>query len=260
PFTAAVAGGWRTTTPPLRTELGLSDASAAAPPGAARGQAIVVGRSSGTGATLLPAALVRSLPSAPRGEAVKLGNLQAYRYRRLRPAGAPVTTIVAAPTASDGVATVACVGEAVQASCDRVAASLRAKGVEPVALGPHPAYAEAVDRALSRLAHARAAAPGRIREAKSRRAQGAVARDVSRAYARAGASLRRAPITPAERDTNAALLTALGRAGAAWRSLGNAAAHGDARGYTTARATIARREAALRQAMSALRALGYEVR
>ena len=258
-FSIDVPAGWRTTAAPLSATLGLTDAAAAAPPGASAGQAIVVGRSSGSGATLLPAALVRSLPKAPTGQAVRLGDLQAWRYTGLRPAGGPATTVFAAPT-TDGVATVACVGVAVQPSCGHIATTLRAAGADPLALGPHAAYAKAVDGALSKLARARSAGLRGLTTAGSRRAQATAAAGVATAYARARTTLLRAPVSPAEREAHAALLSSLERAAAAWRALGTAAGHGDGSGYAAARARVTAREAAVRRATAALRRLGYTVK
>jgi hypothetical protein len=258
-MSVAVPDTWRTVDVRQPTGLELRDARGAAPPGAPVGEGIVVGRSSGSGATLLPAAFVQGLPSSPHGEAVKLGSLEAYRHADLRPSGAQPTTIYAAPT-TDGVATVACVGASVRRSCGAIAASLRASESEPVALGPHAAYGESVAGALSGLASARRKALGELRAARTRRGQGKAATAVSAAYRAARSKLLRAPVSPLERDAHARLLASLQDARAAWAAMATAANNGDGARYSRARRQANARESAVRKAGAALERLGYDVR
>ena len=203
--------------------LELKDAQAVAPRGAPAGEAITIGRSSGGGATLLPAAFVRALPAAPHGEPVKLGALEAYRHAGLLRRGAPATTVYAAPT-TDGVATVACVGGSVARSCAQVASTLRVDGARPVPLGPHAAYAKSVGTALAALTHARTSALKDLGAAHTRRGQGKAADAIASAYGRARSTLLRAPLSPLERDAHARLLAALQDAQTAWKAMGSAAA------------------------------------
>ena len=130
------------------------------PPGAAPGTAVVAGMSAATGPRLVPASV-----EAGEAERVRLGALAALRYPAARIGDAPAT-LHAVPT-SDGVATVACLGDAagadgdLAATCDAMAASLRLRGATAFGLDPDPRYAAAlgrsldqVDAALARLAGA----------------------------------------------------------------------------------------------------------
>ena len=255
----AVPASWRNVSARQPQGLELKEAQAVAPRGAPAGEAITIGRSSGGGATLLPAAFVRALPAAPQGEPVKLGALEAYRHAGLRPRGAPATTVYAAPT-TDGVATVACVGDSVARSCAQVASTLRVDGARPVPLGPHAAYAKSVGTALAALTHARTSALKDLGAAHTRRGQGKAADAIASAYGRARSTLLRAPLSPLERDAHARLLAALQDAQTAWKAMGSAAANGDGERYANARRLAGERESAVRKAVGVLERLGYDVR
>ena len=258
-LSVAVPATWRSATVRQPSGLELRDVQGVAPANAPAGEGIVVGRSSGSGATLLPAAFTHELPATPRGEAVKLGSLEAYRHADLRPSGAPPTTIYAAPT-TDGVATVACVGASVKGACAPVAATLRATEARPVALGPHAAYGKSVGRALAGLASARTRALGDLRAARTRRSQGQAAKAVSDGYGRARSTLLRAPVSPLERDAHARLLTSLQDTRTAWGAMASAAGKGDGERYARARRRATAGESAVRRAVAALERLGYDVR
>ena len=90
------------------------------------------GMVNGSGPTLLPADFRRRLDRQPRtDDAVRVGDLEGYRYRNLRVSGFDdVLTMYVIPT-SAGVATLACHSPtenatAFEKDCERVAASARA--------------------------------------------------------------------------------------------------------------------------------------
>ena len=103
-------GAWtRLSTVPRIPGMTFSDPLALAPSGGKDGQ-LVAGSVNATGPTLLPAALLARLDPSPKAnDPVRLGSLQAYRYKALRPKGVNGTLTVFATPTTDGVATVACV-------------------------------------------------------------------------------------------------------------------------------------------------------
>ena len=119
--------GWqRTDSPPEIPGLRLQSPIALAQDGGA-GDALQAGTTRATGPSLLPGTFLRTLgEEPPRDDAVRLGELDAYRYRNLRPEGfdGPLTLYVAPTTA--GVATVAC--SATAASAETFLPEVRGRG------------------------------------------------------------------------------------------------------------------------------------
>ncbi len=106
-----------------------------------------------TGPALLPASFLSLLDEAPpRDDAVKLGQIEAYRYEDLQPEGFDGRlTLYVAPT-TDGVATVACTaagsaGEFLPA-CEDVATGLRLVNGEVFALGADEDYLAQLDKTM----------------------------------------------------------------------------------------------------------------
>jgi hypothetical protein len=259
PVSVQAPGDWRRTSPPAVPGLALDEAVALKP--AEGAGTVVAGLADGRGPTLLPPAMVDRLPETPEPRTVRLGRLEAYRYADLRPEGAaePLTAVYATPT-DRRVAVLACVGLPRAGGCDAIAASLSlGDGVRPVGLGPHRAFGAAIGAATRRLARSRSAALRRWRAARTPAAQARAADDAARAYRRAAAAVGRAPVTPLERDAQPAIRTAFVAAGRAYGEVARAA-RADARGrYRRATAAAARRDAAARRALAALRPLGYRV-
>jgi hypothetical protein len=230
------------------------------------GARLVAGQVEGTGPTLLPRDFLARLPDEPsRDDAVRLGELQAFRYPGLTPRGTTErVTIYAAPT-TEGVATVACLGGPRAAAgfgqeCERVAATLELTGGKPLPLGPRREYANAAGSALRRLDRSAAAARRRMRTARTPAAQSAAAASLAGAYRRAARSLSAAEVGPFERAANARLVTSLRRVGAAYARAGSAARRGNRGGYAAAGRSVRRAGAGLRRALAGLAALGYAVK
>jgi hypothetical protein len=192
---------------------------------------------------------------------VRLGRLEAYRYRNLRPRGAvePLTSMYVTST-ERGVATVACVGLPRDAPCAGIAASLALDdGVRTFPLGPVPAYAAAVDKVVDRLQRERARALADLRRARTRRGQGTAAAAAAAAYRRAAGGLARAPASPLEADEHAALRKALSAAGATYAALGRAARAGERRRYVALRDQARSRDTTARRRVAAFERLGSRV-
>ena len=123
-------GTWRQTPdPPAIPGLELRNPIALAPRDGPKGAGLGAGMTDATGPELLPASFLSTLEEAPpRDDAVKLGDIEAYRYQDLEPEGYDKSlTLYVAPT-TDGVATVACTAGT---GARRVPARVRGRGDRP---------------------------------------------------------------------------------------------------------------------------------
>jgi hypothetical protein len=264
PLAVSFPDGWRRTTEaPGLPGMRFSDPIVLEPrdPAGARAAAGMV---RGSGPTLLPASFRDRLGAAPRpDEAVRLGSLNALRYRGLAPEGLDgAATVYAAPT-TGGVATVACVAPQgardFLADCERVAATLELSGAKPYPLGPSGDYARLLSNTTRELDRVRSAGARRLKAANSAGAQGAAAESLARAYNGASRRLRSAAVSPREQQANARIAAALGAIGAAYDRAASAARGGDGGAYAAAQRAIRRGGARLQRAFRALSQLGYAV-
>jgi hypothetical protein len=257
--------GWRRVAEPPRVPGLRLENPVVLAPGAGSGSRMVAGLTDATGPTLLPRRLLAALPGEPpRGEPVKLGELQAYRYTQLRPEGSRLElTLFATPT-SEGVATIACAAErgaaeSFEADCQRAAATATLSGAEALELGPSEQYARLASRTIERLDEARQRGVRRLRDADSRAGQAEAAAALARAYGAASRSFAGATVGPADRGANAALAAALRETGRSYERLASAARGGSGDAYARARRDLRRDEARLRRALQALESLGYSI-
>jgi hypothetical protein len=254
---------WRRTTRPPAIE-GLDLARPVALSAATRGTGIVAGRTTAAGPTLLPAAFVNRLADLPAAERVRLGPVQALRYRGLRPGGSgPALTVFAVAT-SRGVATIAChapaaAAAAFEADCERVAASVKLSGAKAYALGPQAGYARGADRALTALARARARDRRALARARTQGGQSRLADALATDHDRAADALARLAVSPADATAHAALVAAIRRAGDGYARMARSARRHDAKGFQAGERAVRDGDAKLRKALSALNDLGYEI-
>jgi serine/threonine-protein kinase len=254
---------WRRTTRPPPIE-GLDLARPVALGAPTRGAGIVAGRTTAAGPTLLPAAFLERLADRPAAERVRLGAVQALRYRGLRPGGSgPALTVFAVPT-SRGVATLAChapaaAAAAFQADCERVAASLKLSGAKAYALGPQAGYARGADRALTALARARARGRRALARARTQGGQSRLAGALATDHDRAADALARLAVSPADATAHAALVAAIRRARDGYARMARAARHHDAKGFQAGEGAVRDGDEKLRRALPALDDLGYEI-
>jgi hypothetical protein len=236
--------GWRRAASPAPIRgLRLRDpVGATAPRGGAE---LVAGSVPGL---VFPDRLARHVDrTAPRPDPVRLGDLEAYRWRGLD-AGDTKLTLLAAAT-GDGVIAVACTGSATGA-CERAATSLDAPGAGPASLDALAFYGSRLDQAIARLNRSRAADGARLRSATAPEAQAAAARDLARAHGRGRDALRDITVPPGAHDANGALTATLGRLARAYRSLAAAARKSDRSAYTAAGDSIDRWDRALRRELT----------
>jgi hypothetical protein len=222
------------------------------------GASVVFGRADATAdnPTLLAKPL-RKAAGASRRSTVKLGSgLAAYRYDGLSVGPGAAATVFVVPT-SAGVATVVCT--AGSSTCGSIASTLRITNGRPFALGPSPVYAGRLDRALSRLSSAQAAARTTFRRAQSRQTQLTATQQLAQAHVRAAQALSGHSLSPADVNLNVELVAALRATGRAYRKAADDGRRNHPSVYKgdgqRALADYARVVATLEQ----LRAAGYKV-
>lgn len=226
---------------------------------------LVAGQVAADGPALLSSGLLERLPGgASDGEPVRLGKLEALRYRGLEPRGLEgVLHLYAVPT-TGGVATVACSAPAARAvaflrECESVVTTLQLAGAEPYPLGPSAAYARRLRAALARLESARGAAGARLRRASTPDAQAEATDALAGAYDRSARAVAGIEVSPADRGVKLALAGALERIGDAYGRAAGAARTSDGEAYAAAGRAVRAGESALRRAMSRLERLGYKL-
>ena len=267
-----VPRGWRRVRTAPDVALPLSNAVAAGPRGTADGPVVEFGLVKGNRAansTLLPAAFLsstgQSSGSAPAHTAVRLPeqSLEAWRYTRLRPVGvARELTVYTVPT-SAGVATVACAvpagqGASLAAQCDAIAGTLQLKKATAYPVGASDTYATALNGTIGELQQTSRSQEASLQGAQTLAGQAAAANALASAYDAAAAQLAALRLSPADRQANAALVTALRGAAAAYRKAARAATSGDAEAYRTASAAVPAATTQVNSALAGVAAAGYK--
>lgn len=252
---------WRRRTAPVIPTLSLTDELALAP-AASAGPRLVLGRSATAGPTLLPPALLASLPQAPRPQVVTLGNASFYRYLHLSPRGVRTSESIYALPTTAGTIIAACIADKPDsgfiARCERLLATVRLSSAKVLALSPSPSYGQALEAALSRLGAIRSGAGTRLSGALVASVQAAAATELADAYHQAAAALSSLSPGPAT-AANSAVVDALQRSGDAYRTLADATARFQKRAYASARSSVLSDAIALQSALVSLRGFGYHV-
>jgi serine/threonine protein kinase len=258
----ALPTGWaQQTSVPTIPGLQLSNALAVAEPSA--GGELVVGNSSSSGPTLLPASLLTALGSTPHGEPVRLGELELYRYKNLMPNGAAAPETVYALSTTNGTVVAACVlpshaAATVNADCERILGSLRLGSAKALALGPSSTYAAAIAAAIGRLNPAAAGGSARLQRAGTPSAQAAAASGLGAAYERAATSVSGAKPAAAEQPTNRGFAAALRQVGSGYKAMARAARSGNRGSYDAAQSSVRSGLASILAAYRELQTLGYK--
>jgi hypothetical protein len=229
-----------------------------------RGARLAAGQVAATGPELLSAGLKRRLPgSAPAGETVRLGDLQALRYGQLEPRGLDGPLQLYAVPTTAGVATIACTGpagtagEAFRTDCESVATTLQLTGAEAYTLGPQPAYARALRRTLDGLNRQVSSGTARLRQAGSPEEQAAAAAALAGDYRRAAEAVAVLEVSPRDAAANRGLAAAPERTGSAYAAAADAARANDEAAYSAAERRVRRSQSELRSALSEFEQLGY---
>jgi hypothetical protein len=252
--------GWqRADESPAVPGLELQDPITISQRGRAR-DGLGAGMTDATGPSLLPAAFLRRLDGAPpRDDAVKLGDLEAYRYRDLRVNGYDGRLTVYVSPTTGGVATVTCAAtarsaEAFLPACEEVAGGLDLIRGEPFALGPDERYLAKLGDTFGRLNRDRTRNTRALRSAKTPAAQARAAAALGRDYGRAGRALRGGSVSPSVGAAANSVRRAIARTEAAYRRLAATARSGNEPGYGAARADARAGEAAVERALRKVRA------
>jgi hypothetical protein len=238
--------------------LRLSDPIGLSQKGAPKTDGLSAGTTGATGPALLPGTFLKRLPEEPsRDDAVKLGSLEAYRYKNLQPEGYDGRlTLYVAPTSPE-VTTVACAAGAANASeflpdCESVAGNLRLLTGKAFALGPDEDYLSKLDKTMDKLNSARKKHSAQLRKAKKQAGQASAARALAGDYDRAGKSLDGLSVSPAVRRAANQVRAALAKTEAAYRRLSNAASNDNSSAYKAAAADVRAGEKALKRALKAV--------
>jgi hypothetical protein len=238
--------------------LTFKDPVAVTPKGGPAEGSLQAGTVTGADATLLPATFKKALESpAPKGDPVKLGDVQAYRYSDLKVKSYPQQlTLYAVPTDA-GVATVACSASAAEAAsflpeCERAASTLTLSGATAFDLGVPEAYAGDVNDAITNLQNDRKPALGKLKSAKTPSAQAAAARQAAAAYGTAAKKVAGMKVPPQLEQTNTAIVAALRRGQSAYGAMAAGAANGNRGAYITGTKAVKKADAALQKALQGL--------
>ena len=149
--------GWTKASAPQIPGMTFASPVAMKPPGGKGGETVVFGqvKEGANNPTLLPVGFLAALGldggEVPPREAVQLkrGDLQAYRYKTLRPNGLDdAVTLFTVPT-SAGIATLACVDPG--GDCEAIADTFKLKAGTAFPVGPSKEYAAAVGKVLGGL-------------------------------------------------------------------------------------------------------------
>ena len=256
-ITVTYPSSWQRAEAPSVPGIEFTNAIAVGPAGQANNR-LVTGMVDASGASLLPAAFVKTLGAEPdRTDTVRLGDYQAYRYRNLDPGGFnPALTIYAVPT-DKGVATVACTADQAQAAqflpeCERAASTLELEGAKPFELGPGRAYTERVNSTLERLQSGRERQLKALKSAKTPAQQARAAGNISRAYSTAARQLSRAPVSPQIASVNDAIVAALNDVAEGWERVSDGASDADRGDYLAGGRAVKKAEKELAEALEQL--------
>ena len=224
----------------LRNPIGLNER------GAPKTNGLSAGVTDATGPALLPTSFLSLLDEAPpRDDAVKLGQVDAYRYEGLKPEGFDGSlTLYVAPT-TDGVATVACAAGSGAAeflpSCEGVATGLRLVNTEAYALGADDDYLAQLDETIGDLNAASKKGVAALKKAKTPSKQASAAQSLSKSYAQARGQLAGLTVSPAVAKAAADVRAALKKTENAYSDLASAAKASKTSAYNKARSDVERR-------------------
>ena len=232
----------------LRNPIGLNER------GAPKTNGLSAGVTDATGPALLPTSFLSLLDEAPpRDDAVKLGQVDAYRYEGLKPEGFDGSlTLYVAPT-TDGVATVACAAGSGAAeflpSCEGVATGLRLVSAEAYALGADDDYLAQLDETIGDLNAASKKGVAALKKAKTPSKQASAAQSLSKSYAQARGQLAGLTVSPAVAKAAADVRAALKKTENAYSDLASAAKASKTSAYNKARSDVSAGQKALEAAL-----------
>ena len=192
----------------------------------------------------------------PRPDAVRLGQVEAWRFRGLETDDGAAVTLFVAPT-DRGALAIACVAPSGSAAgrlpdCEKAASGLDVTELTAFRLGPVTSYAAGLNRTLSELDGRRRRGNAALRDARTPGGQARLARDLAGYHRAAADRLARAEGADAAGPAGDAVVSALRDIRTAYRQLANAAADEDSGAYSRAGSALGRAQSRLGRAIAAL--------
>jgi serine/threonine protein kinase len=263
PISVSIPAGWQRQSPSSNGPgLQLQNQIAVGPSAPAGGK-LVIGNANTTDPSLLPNALLTTLPGgAPGRQVVKVGGSQFYRYLDLQLSGVngPVS-VYALPTTTAGTVLAACFLQGAAASfpadCERVLGSLRLVGASPAGLGPNSSLAAQLSATVGTLNKAVSAGQARLHSARKPGQQATAASQLAAAYSRAASAVRKLAAPSPASAAVAGLAASLAKTGHDYAALSRAASHSDGHRYTAASNAIGADGGSVSAAFAQLAKLGY---
>ncbi|MFL5868716.1 MAG: protein kinase domain-containing protein [Thermoleophilaceae bacterium] len=230
------------------------------PSGGADSGTLTIGVTNGTGTSMLPASFTSKLGSKPpTNDGVRLGDLEALRFKGLKPQGfsSQSLTVYTSPT-TEGALTFACAAPTAKATkflpdCEKVAAAATLASGKPYPLGNDDTYSSDVTDAINSLNSQRSSGVSAMKKAKSGSSQAKAATSIANAYGSAASSLDGTQVSPQFAGQNAKLVAALKKAQGAYKSLSSNAKKGSKSGYSKASKNVSKAESQVNKALSALK-------
>jgi hypothetical protein len=247
--------------------LALAHEIALAPRAHPAGTGLIAGRAREDDPGPLPGGLLARLPAPPKAEVVSLLEAQAYRYRRLTPAGLDVElTMYEVPDGKGSGITIACYArrsssvDARLGKCERLVGTLALalKSTQfSLNLTPDPQYARQVTGVVAGIDRARVALRGALHRRAPAASVSRLATQLAEAFAGASRSLSALQLPLPAARAQATLAGALSGAREAYLELARAAEATDQPGYNAARTHVDAAEALFAAALGGYALLGY---
>jgi hypothetical protein len=249
-----IPAGWSAAEQPdLITGLNVT-APAVLTPGPTSPTGLIAGMVPGQRVLIDPRRLAAAIQAKPpKPEAVRLGDLRAWRWTGLKARNpARVVTLYAVPT-SAGTAIVACYGprgaNTPPTACSEAAASLRIRGEQAYDPALGAAWRGNIRSATATLARRRAPARSLLARAQRVSTRATAARRLAAAHSSALAAIDFRGVPPQAADPHAAISAQLRALASDYRRLAQAAGRPTGRAYRNAQRAIARDDAQLRAAL-----------
>jgi hypothetical protein len=201
-----------------------------------------------------------------RGYVVAIGPLQAFRLSgvKLSKKDKTLYTVFWLPQpGTTETPTAVCISKTGSTKalldCEALVGTLTISGSTLYELAPSSTYASSLDSALGKLEKPRSSGLSGLARAGSASAQASAARSIASAYATARSQVAKSKPPEYAKPANDKIVSALGGAASAYRSLSSAASAGSYSRYASASRSVASAEKRFRAAVSDLNSLGYSV-
>lgn len=225
---------------------------------------LVAGRFAETDATLLPPGLADDLETPPRGEPIRVGELEGYRYRGLaRPDEAGTFDLYVFGT-DQGTLAISCftgveVTQAFRRQCGAIAGSLKTSGVAPATLGPSAAYGRALRTTMDRLNRDRDTLRTQLRAARTPRGQARLSDRLAGVYRQAAGRLASTDAPASIATENQGIVRQMRLVANSYDRMAAAARANSRAAFNRGREQVRQREAQLDARLRGLRDDGYRL-